>query len=284
MPDEGRKLSRRDPLHMQVARNIRNDIEAGVIRDGQVLPATRVLAERWGVSVFTINEAMKVLAGEGLVVNEARSRRTVRAPEVVPSDRRWTTPHVVLVGGYAGSGKTEFGRTLAREAHWPILDKDTLTRPVVESALALLGLSPNDRESDRYISEVRPREYESLMAAMTENLDCGNSAIVTAPFIREFSNARWLARVADQIAAASARMWVVWMACDVDTMHTYVRHRGAARDAAKLSGWSDYVATIDPDFRPLVEHVVVDNSSSARPLRDQAGEFLGKVGGVAASG
>lgn len=278
MPDEGQKLSRRDPMHMQVARNIRNDIEAGVLRDGQVLPSTRALAERWGVSVFTINEAMKVLAGEGLVVNDPRSRRTVRAPEIVPSDRRWTTPNVVLVGGYAGSGKTEFGRTLARETHWPILDKDTLTRPVVESALALLGLSPNDRESDRYISEVRPREYESLLAAMTENLDCGNSAIVTAPFIREFSNARWLARVADQIAAASAHMWVVWMACDVDTMHTYVRHRGAARDAAKLAGWSDYVAAIDPDFRPLVEHVVVDNSSSARPLRDQAAEFLGKVG------
>ncbi len=55
-------LSRGESLHQQVARNIRNDIEAGVLRDGDVLPSTRELAERWDVSVFTISEAMRLLA------------------------------------------------------------------------------------------------------------------------------------------------------------------------------------------------------------------------------
>src|SRR5262249_62290760 len=130
---------------------------------------------------------MKLLTSEGLIVSKPRAGRVVHAPdqvhrnEVPPS-----TPHVLLIGGYAGSGKTELGRVLIRETGWPMLDKDTLTRPVAEVALEVLGQSPNDRESEVYLSKIRPREYEALMAAAHENVECGNSAIVTAPFLREF--------------------------------------------------------------------------------------------------
>src|SRR5690348_5038015 len=133
----------------QVARNIRTAIEAGTLRNGQVLPSTRELAEEWQVSVFTINAAMKILADEGLVINKSRSMRVVHAPQFEEwTEVRPTTPHVLLIGGYAGSGKSELGRILIRETSWPMLDKDTITRPVVEAALQLIGFSPNDRESD----------------------------------------------------------------------------------------------------------------------------------------
>ena len=81
MPTDGSALDRSDSLHKQVARHIRNDIEAGVLRDGEVLPSTRELAQRWDVSVFTITEAMKLLAEEGLVVSKSRSKRVVQAPD-----------------------------------------------------------------------------------------------------------------------------------------------------------------------------------------------------------
>src|ERR1700704_4819610 len=102
-------VTRSDPLHQQIARNIRNDIDAGVLRHGQRLPSSRDLAKEWGVSVFTINEAMDLLAAEGLVVSKARAARTVNAPEQVVEQelRSSTTPHVVMIGGYAGCGKTE---------------------------------------------------------------------------------------------------------------------------------------------------------------------------------
>jgi hypothetical protein len=51
---------------------------------------------------------------------------------------------------------------LLRETGWPMIDKDSITRPVVEVALELAGMSPNDRESDTYVSRIRPREYEAL--------------------------------------------------------------------------------------------------------------------------
>jgi DNA-binding GntR family transcriptional regulator len=68
-------------LHQQIARNIRNDIAAGVLRHGQRLPSSRDLAKEWDVSVFTINEAMDLLGKEGLVVSKARAARTVNAPD-----------------------------------------------------------------------------------------------------------------------------------------------------------------------------------------------------------
>lgn len=280
MADQESRLARAESLHQQVARNIRNDIEAGVLRHGEALPSTRDLATQWNVSVFTITEAMKMLSTEGLIISKPRAGRVVNAPS---QENRLPlqvlTPQTIFIGGYAGSGKTELGRVLARETNWPILDKDTLTRPVVESALEILGVSPHDRESEAYLTKIRPREYESLMSAMTENVQCGNSAIVTAPFIREFGDQAWLNRTQATCNSLGARVTIVWISCDQETMHTYIRHRGAARDAAKLADWQGYLRTVDVNFRPPVEHDVIDNSASGEPLQAQARQLLAKIAG-----
>jgi DNA-binding transcriptional regulator YhcF (GntR family) len=284
MSGKGSRISRSELLPQQVARNVRNDIAAGVLRDGQTLPATRELAEQWGVSVFTINEAMKLLSNEGLVTSKPRAGRVVNAPEQVRRNEiRTSTPHVVLIGGYAGSGKTELGRILARETGWPMLDKDTLTRPVVEAALEVLGCSPHDRDSETYLNVIRPREYESLMSAMTENVQCGTSAIVTAPFIRELHDTAWISRTAAAGQDMKAVLSIAWVYCDAATMHTYVRHRGAARDAVKLENWGAYLDTIDLAFRPPVPHTMIDNSASGVPLQEQASALLASVVGSGTS-
>lgn len=276
MTTPGQPLSKSEPLTQQVARNIRNAIEAGTLRHGQILASTRELAQEWDVSVFTINEAMKILIQEGIVVSKSRSKRMVNHPDGEP-DRRVTPsskPRVVFVGGYAGSGKSEFGRILARETGWPILDKDTLTRPVVEMALEALDLSPHDRESAKYLSTVRPREYEALISATNENLDCGLSAVVTAPFLREFGDDAWLERTVAALGDRGAAVTFVWIHCDEDTMRTYIRHRGAARDSAKMADWSTYLDGINIDFRPAVPHVVVENSATSAPLKAQAARLI----------
>ena len=271
-------VARQEPLHQQVARNIRNDIAAGRLRHGQRLPSSRELAKEWDVSVFTINEAMDLLIKEGLVTSKPRAARTVHAPEQAEHhETRLTTPQVVMIGGYAGSGKSELGRILARETGWPMLDKDTLTRYVVEAALELQGLSRNDRESDVYLNTIRPGEYASLLEAMSENVQCGNSAIVTAPFIREFSNDGWLAKIQATCRNLGATLTIVWVYCDADTMHTYVRHRDAARDSTKLANWEQYLANIDVDFRPAVPHAVVDNSANGELLPDQARSLIASI-------
>lgn len=270
------RLTRSEPLHQQVARHIRNEIAAGMLRDGDPLPSTRELAHEWDVSVFTINEAMKILSGEGLVASKSRSKRVVTAPDK-RKEVKLSKPHVLLVGGYAGSGKTELGRTLARQTGWPMLDKDTITRPVVEVALQILGLSPHDRESDQYLTQIRPTEYESLREATIENVSCGNSVIATAPFIREFNDEAWIAKVRADMAELGADVTVVWVYCDAETMHSYVRHRAAARDATKLANWDSYLSGISLDFRPATDHRVVENCANSRPLAEQAEGLLRSI-------
>ncbi|GAB3138191.1 hypothetical protein GCM10027258_14920 [Amycolatopsis stemonae] len=271
-------VARSEPLAQQIARNVENDIEAGRLRHGQRLPSSRELAREWDVSVFTINEAMDLLAKKGLVVSKPRAARTVNAPgQEASSDVRPVVPQVVMIGGYAGSGKTELGRILARETGWPMLDKDTLTRFVVEAALEMQGLSRNDRESKTYLTKIRPAEYDSLLEAMAENLQCGNNAIVTAPFIREFADENWIRQRELLCRNLGAQLTIVWVYCDADTMHTYVRHRNAPRDATKLSDWEAYMKGVNVEFRPPVPHVVIDNSVSGGVMAAQARQLIDQL-------
>lgn len=274
---DGPQPLQRGTAALVIARNIRADIEAGRLVHGVQLPSTRTLAQEWSTSVATIARAMAILADEGLIVNRDRSSRLVNYPNATSGGASDNTPNVVLIGGYAGSGKTELGRILARQTGWAILDKDTTTRPVVEAALESLGNSPNDRESDLYLTVIRPAEYESLIAALTENVQCGNSAVVTAPFVRELADEAWCQRLAANLASIGAALHIVWVRCDAETMRTYIKHRGAARDAAKLAAWDKYVASIDLDFQPAIPYRTVDNSADSRPLQQQAAELLGEV-------
>ncbi|MBI4941435.1 MAG: GntR family transcriptional regulator [Actinobacteria bacterium] len=262
--------ARRETKKDQIARTLRMQIQAGTLRDGEVLPPSRTLASEWGVSDYTINEAMQILVDEGLVVSKSRSNRVVNYPESAQRRHaRTERPTVLLIGGFPGSGKTEAARILSRLTGWAILDKDTLTRPVVEAALELTGNSPHDRESETYFERIRPREYEALMAAGIENADCGNSSILAAPFIREFTDEAWTTRTVATLDARGARAAFAWIYCDEDTMHFYMRQRGAARDATKLADWPAYLGTIKLETRPLRDHFLLDNSSSSEPLQEQ---------------
>jgi predicted kinase len=260
-----------------IAQAIRTEIEGGRLVHGQQLPSTRTLAEEWGTSVATISRAMTMLGDEGLVLNRARSSRLVNYPPEVSSRGEHSRPQVFLIGGYAGSGKTELGRVLARHTGWPILDKDTTTRAVVEAALESIGCSPHDRESDTYMTVIRPAEYESLIATMTENVQCGISVCVTAPFIRELRDQAWCDRMAATVRSAGADLHVIWVRCDAESMKTYIKHRGAARDAVKLANWDDYLTGVDLNFKPAIRHHVIDNSVGSRPLQQQALDVLNQV-------
>jgi hypothetical protein len=60
-------------------------------------------------------------------------------------------------------------------------------------------------------------------------------------------------------------------------MRRYIRHRGAARDAAKLADWEMYIDGLDLKFEPAIEHTIISNSADARPLQEQAEQLLATV-------
>jgi len=185
---------------------------------------------------------------------------------------------MTLVGGFAGSGKSEFARFLSAVTGWTILDKDILTRALVEQLLISLDGDPNDRQTELYQTRVRPHEYRCLLDQALENLACGISVILTAPFLREYTDGAWLRRVQNRCAAHGASLTVVWVKCDVESMSDYLHFRGASRDAWKLANWDEYLAMIDPDFEPTFPHCVVDNGlNAAVALAEQAREIAMRV-------
>ncbi|MFI6345203.1 AAA family ATPase [Streptomyces sp. NPDC050560] len=183
-----------------------------------------------------------------------------------------------MIGGYAGSGKSEFARFISQLTGWPVLDKDPITRPLVERLLVELGSEAHDRHSDLYLEKVRPLEYQCLLEAAYVNIDCAISTVLCAPFISEATDHRWMRRLANRCEARGVRVVVIWIRCDIETMHEYISSRSAARDSWKLQNWETYASGIDLELRPVVPHLAVDNRlGSAISLTDQVRQVLGRV-------
>ena len=185
-------------------------------------------------------------------------------------------PVLTLVGGYAGSGKTEFGSFLSSVTGWALLDKDTLTRPLVESLLTAMGQDPDGRDESAFYQEhIRHLEYRCLVNAALENLAANVSTVAAAPFIRELADSSWLARIRNGCASRRADLVVVWVQCDEESMYDYLSYRVASRDHYKLHNWEQWHSTVDPDFRPVGDHYVVDNNlQAAVSIADQARELV----------
>jgi predicted kinase len=168
-------------------------------------------------------------------------------------------PILVLVGGHAGSGKTEFARFLADITGWAYLDKDALTRRITERLLISLGGNPHDRHTGLYRDEVRPYDYKCLMGAGYANLDCGVSPILAAPFVSELNNSAWLSRLTHRCRAKGVDLSAIWVHSDIDTMREYIEQRDAPRDSWKLAHWDEYTSTLNTDTSPPSAHLTIDN-------------------------
>lgn len=191
-----------------------------------------------------------------------------------PGQRR---PLLTLVGGWPGSGKSEFGRFLSSITGWTLLDKDA-HRPFAEDLLVSLGGDPNDRHTELYRERVRPLQYRCLMSAAYKNLARGVSTVVTAPFIAEIADEAWLGRMLNRCAECASDVAVVWVHCDLGSMREYLQSRAAARDTWKLSCWDEYAATVDLALRPLCDHIVVDNRlNAATSLAAQAHRLVSRT-------
>ncbi|MDL4773620.1 hypothetical protein [Actinomadura xylanilytica] len=159
------------------------------------------------------------------------------------------SPVLVLVGGYAG-----------------------------EKVLATLGGDQHDRHSDLYLNEVRPLECKCPMDTAFDNIDCGISTILTAPFITELNDPAWLNRLTNRCKAKGMGVAAIWVRCDIDSMREYIEFRDAPRDAWKLEHWDDYARGIDTATSPPSVHLTIDNRQGAAiSIADQTREALRKI-------
>lgn len=171
--------------------------------------------------------------------------------------------NVVIVAGHAGSGKTEFSKQLAAETRWPLLDKDTLTRPLVEELAHQLVGNRHDRQSPQYLETIRPAEYRALLATMWEVLEFGaDGVVVTAPFVTELLHATWLEDLSFDCEMKDAVLTIVWVHCDPETLRGRLVARGAARDRWKIVNWSTWKESLEQP-RLRASDVQIDNSAES---------------------
>jgi DNA-binding FadR family transcriptional regulator len=86
-------------IYQDIARTISEEITSGTLRDGQLLPSERDLAERYGASRTTVREALLALQASGTISMRQRARARVTrvaAPEP-PCDLPPLAQHVLAL-------------------------------------------------------------------------------------------------------------------------------------------------------------------------------------------
>ncbi len=72
-----------EPRYAQVAADLRGAIQAGEFGEGAQLPTENALCERYGISRFTVREALRRLQAEGLIRRRRGSGTIVASPDQV---------------------------------------------------------------------------------------------------------------------------------------------------------------------------------------------------------
>lgn len=191
--------------------------------------------------------------------------------------------NVVLVAGYAGSGKTTFSsmlvESLSENQEWTSVDKDIVCDTLTSE---LMGQSPEgsgNRESNFYLNKVRPMEYKIVNASMRGSLLAGvDGVVVTAPFVRELNDEKWLSDFREWCSTREIGLTFVWIDCSEKVLHERLSVRNFDRDQHKLTNWREWYNSIPPisgvDGMILVENNDFCEIKSIQSLNKTYGDML----------
>jgi predicted kinase len=172
--------------------------------------------------------------------------------------------NLVLVGGLTGSGKTMIATDLARRIGAAYIDKDTVTKVLVDRLLVSLGSFSGDRDSEAYRNIARAAEYECFVDTMVENALIGTPTIGCAPFLSEFNDPDWREALEARLNGSGVRVTYFWIACDLDVTKDRMLERWAPRDRIKMEIWEEYREFARSIEVPGAPVITLDNSAEGR--------------------
>ncbi len=87
----------KSPLYLQIADAVRQELLAGTLRPGDLLPTVREMAERWRCTPGTVQQAYKELARLGLAISRAGQGTRIGAALPPPDPGQGPLRHAALV-------------------------------------------------------------------------------------------------------------------------------------------------------------------------------------------
>lgn len=131
------------PQYRQIADLLRDAIERGEYPPGSAFPSEPELAQRYGVSRPTINRAVTILRGEGLVRVE-RGRGTIVRP--IPHIRRASIARYLKTSRERANGRGAFDTEIRALGMTPRSDTEVITQAEApEQVAAALDLPEGSR-------------------------------------------------------------------------------------------------------------------------------------------
>ena len=164
---------------------------------------------------------------------------------------------VFIICGSPASGKTTYGKELAKTHKATFLDIDLSTEPLVQRALSESGHDKDDRDSEYFKKTYREVIYKTMFDITRENLKWIDDVVV-GPFTRELKMKSWPETLTSELGS---EVEVHYVFCDSEERRERMIKRNSKRDMAKLNQWEEINSYYGDEQSPPFDHVFVDTSS-----------------------
>lgn len=195
--DMSPEVERVDPLYIQIARHIRDQIRSGQLKPGDPIPSTRQIMKDWTVAMATASRVITTLRGEG-IVTAVPGRGTVVADTIGQTPR----DHVIAM--------RKTGRIYPDGEHARIVSADLVPAPEqvadalgVETATQVIRRHRVTYRGDTPVSASTSWFAGSLAEVAPRLLETGRIPQGTPGYIEE-TTGRVMASGRDQLAAGAA--------------------------------------------------------------------------------
>ena len=159
-------------------------------------------------------------------------------------------PHLILIMGVAGSGKTTLAREILRHLRTVYLDNNHIVDAFFLHA-----------RNGRAYEKLRPRFYRALYAITEENLKIGNSVLLDVPHVKEMQMPKWRRFIKSLAGRTKSKLIVIRCRCPERVLRTRLQSRGEKRDRWKLNHWKEFLTQQPIDIAPAFSYLDIDTET-----------------------
>ena len=166
---------------------------------------------------------------------------------------------LIFLGGEAGVGKSLVSKELKiKIGNSLVIDKDEYTSVLVNKLLELYERPASDRESEIYIKNVKPLEYEQIDNMVWYGIE-NTSLIVTAPFFDSFLDIDWIEKMKSLGEFHNAKVSFIFLTRYPNKIRTGLIDRNANRDEWKIMNYPEYRKNTDTIISDIIKKTWINH-------------------------